>query len=63
MRKVLLKGTKSLPTSYPRIKPIINMPQATATVGGKVIASTDKWETVEGNVYVSLGPSKLDDLF
>ena len=29
------------------------MPSATATFNGKVIAKTDNWETVEGNVYVS----------
>ena len=29
------------------------MPHATATLNGKVIADADKWETVEGNIYVS----------
>lgn len=29
------------------------MPKATATIDGKVIATADKWEEVEGNVYVS----------
>lgn len=29
------------------------MPHATATFNGKVIADTDTWEKVEGNVYVS----------
>lgn len=28
------------------------MPHATATFNGKVIAEADKWEFVEGNVYV-----------
>ena len=28
---------------------------AKATVNGNVIAETDKYEMVEGNVYVSLG--------
>ena len=28
------------------------MPHATATFNGKVIAETDTWEDVEGNVYV-----------
>lgn len=28
------------------------MPHATATFNGKVIAEADKWESVEGNVYV-----------
>ena len=28
------------------------MPHATATFNGKVIAETDKWEYVEGNIYV-----------
>jgi len=32
---------------------ILNMPHATATFNGKVIAETDKWEFVEGNIYVS----------
>ncbi|PGH28924.1 hypothetical protein GX50_08330 [[Emmonsia] crescens] len=27
------------------------MPRATAKVGNTVLAETDKWETVEGNVY------------
>ena len=28
------------------------MPHATATFNGKVIAEADKWEYVEGNIYV-----------
>lgn len=28
------------------------MPNATATFNGKVIAETDVWENVEGNIYV-----------
>ena len=28
------------------------MPHATATFNGKVIAEADKWEFVEGNIYV-----------
>lgn len=28
------------------------MPHATATFNGKVIAETDTWEDVEGNIYV-----------
>jgi len=40
------------------------MPHATATLNGKVIADADKWETVEGNIYVSRiyheGSSKFD---
>ena len=28
------------------------MPHATATLNGKVIAETDHWEYVEGNIYV-----------
>ena len=28
------------------------MPHATATFNGKVIAETDAWEIVEGNIYV-----------
>ena len=28
------------------------MPHATATLNGKVIAETDNWEYVEGNIYV-----------
>ena len=28
------------------------MPHATATFNGKIIAETDKWEFVEGNIYV-----------
>lgn len=35
------------------------MPHATATLNGKVIAEADKWETVEGNVYVSSRVSNL----
>ncbi|KLJ11246.1 hypothetical protein EMPG_09239 [Blastomyces silverae] len=27
------------------------MPRATATIGTTVLAETDKWESVEGNVY------------
>lgn len=27
---------------------------ATATLNGKVVAEADQWETVEGNIYVSL---------
>ncbi|OJD27059.1 hypothetical protein ACJ73_01547 [Blastomyces percursus] len=27
------------------------MPRATATIGNTVLAETDKWESVEGNVY------------
>jgi len=34
------------------------MPTATATVDGKVIASADSWETVEGNIYFP--PSSID---
>jgi hypothetical protein len=30
------------------------MPHAIATVGNTVIAETDNWETVEGNVYVCI---------
>ncbi|MCJ1278004.1 hypothetical protein MMC21_005818 [Puttea exsequens] len=30
------------------------MPHATATFNGKVIAETDKWEFVEGNIYFPL---------
>ena len=30
------------------------MPHATATFNGKVIAETDTWEFVEGNVYVHI---------
>jgi len=30
------------------------MPHATATFNGKVIAEADKWEFVEGNIYVSV---------
>ena len=26
---------------------------ATATIGGKVVADAESWETVEGNIYVS----------
>ena len=33
-----------------------NMPHATATFNGKVIAETDKWEFVEGNIYVDSWP-------
>ncbi len=29
-----------------------NMPHATATVNGVVVAETDKWEVVDGNIYV-----------
>lgn len=28
------------------------MPHATATVNGVVVAETDKWEVVDGNIYV-----------
>ncbi len=42
----------------------LKMPHATATLNGKVIADADKWETVEGNIYVSRvyheGSSKFD---
>ncbi|MCJ1355307.1 MAG: hypothetical protein MMC33_005298 [Icmadophila ericetorum] len=31
---------------------------ATATIGGKVIADAESWETVEGNIYFP--PSSLD---
>jgi uncharacterized protein (DUF427 family) len=34
------------------------MPHATATFNGKVIAETDKWEFVEGNVYFP--PNSVD---
>jgi hypothetical protein len=30
------------------------MPRATAKIGDKVIAQTDSWENVEGNVYVRI---------
>lgn len=33
-------------------KHTLEMPHATATFNGKVIAEADKWEFVEGNVYV-----------
>jgi hypothetical protein len=28
------------------------MPHATASVNGVVVAETDKWEVVDGNIYV-----------
>ncbi|KAF6221693.1 hypothetical protein HO133_001661 [Letharia lupina] len=34
------------------------MPHATATFNGKVIAETDNWEYVEGNIYFP--PSSVD---
>ena len=41
------------------------MPHATATFNGKIIAEADKWEYVEGNIYVecqhSLLRSNADD--
>ncbi|KAK4690493.1 hypothetical protein P7C71_g6310, partial [Lecanoromycetidae sp. Uapishka_2] len=36
------------------------MPHATATFNGKIIAETDKWEFVEGNVYFP--PSAVDQM-
>lgn len=33
-----------------------NMPHATATVNGVVVAETDNWEVVDGNIYVRLLP-------
>lgn len=37
------------------------MPHATATFNGKVIADTDAWETVDGNVYVGQRKHKRDN--
>lgn len=52
---------RSLPSSTPNVSiasdplktGLINtMPTARANVNGVVLAETDTWETVEGNVYV-----------
>lgn len=35
------------------------MPHATASFNGKVIAETDTWENVDGNIYVRIGECGL----
>jgi hypothetical protein len=36
------------------------MPRARATLDGTVLAESDNWETVEGNIYVSPFVSNFD---
>lgn len=38
------------------------MPHATATFNGKVIAEADKWEYVEGNIYVECHPFSVNPM-
>ena len=37
------------------------MPRATATFNGKTIADAEKWEYVEGNIYVCLPMNQRED--
>jgi len=56
---ILLHPNHNRPSAFQNpTHPEYNMPHATATFNGKVIAEADSWESVEGNIYFP--PSTVD---